>query len=74
MSTSSLPTVQLPLPIEQVDPAFGELLIKVVTHELPAVIIDTDVYDIRTKRQVTIERNEKCPCDSGLKYKKCCGV
>lgn len=21
-----------------------------------------------------IRRNEKCPCNSGLKYKKCCGL
>jgi uncharacterized protein YchJ len=24
------------------------------------------------KRYETIKRNETCPCESGLKYKKCC--
>lgn len=61
-------------PVEEVDPEFGELIEKIVAQEIPAVIIDTDVYDKRTKRQVTIERNEKCPCGSDLKYKKCCGA
>ena len=26
-----------------------------------------------TKRKRKIGRNEPCPCNSGLKYKKCCG-
>lgn len=26
-----------------------------------------------TKRTKKVPRNSKCPCDSGLKWKKCCG-
>ena len=25
------------------------------------------------KEDVSVKRNEHCPCGSGLKYKKCCG-
>jgi uncharacterized protein YchJ len=30
------------------------------------------VCDVRTEPKV--RRNEKCPCGSGKKYKKCCGL
>lgn len=27
----------------------------------------------QAKAEHTVERNDPCPCGSGLKYKKCCG-
>ena len=29
--------------------------------------------DIKEKKFSGTGRNEKCPCGSGIKYKKCCG-
>lgn len=29
--------------------------------------------ELKPLRLIKIGRNEKCPCDSGLKYKRCCG-
>lgn len=34
---------------------------------------DMDDMNLHLKR-VDISRNDSCPCNSGLKYKKCCGV
>lgn len=33
--------------------------------------ISLNLFPIRTKKR--LGRNKSCPCDSGLKYKKCCG-
>jgi SEC-C motif-containing protein len=30
-------------------------------------------YDRGEMLEARIQRNEVCPCDSGKKYKKCCG-
>lgn len=31
------------------------------------------VLTVDSKKQIKIGRNDRCPCGSGLKYKKCCG-
>ncbi|MCP3764812.1 SEC-C metal-binding domain-containing protein [Domibacillus sp. A3M-37] len=36
--------------------------------------IDTEIFGSTTPSQIVkVGRNEPCPCDSGKKYKKCCG-
>lgn len=40
----------------------------------PILVLDKPpVKDISPDKQVKVGRNEKCPCKSGLKFKKCCG-
>jgi uncharacterized protein YecA (UPF0149 family) len=67
-------------PIEEIDPEFANLLLKVVKGELQATIQDGKVYR-RIKRGLVVRleevsndvgRNDPCPCGSGKKYKKCC--
>ncbi len=38
----------------------------------PRRLKDAKVAEVRTETK--IGRNNPCPCQSGLKYKKCCGV
>jgi uncharacterized protein len=52
-----------------------------ITASLPAMLADLHQYRIeqmtpRTpiRREATPDRNALCPCDSGKKYKKCCGA
>jgi uncharacterized protein YecA (UPF0149 family) len=63
-------------PIEETDPEFARLVLKVVNGEIKAKVQDNKVY-----RRVGIKleevsgdigRNDPCPCGSGKKYKKCC--
>ncbi len=35
---------------------------------------EVDVKIIPSTNQITVGRNDLCPCGSGMKYKKCCGV
>jgi uncharacterized protein YecA (UPF0149 family) len=47
-----------------------------VKNFFPSRIKDKDgsVYSLNYKRtEKKIGRNEPCPCNSGKKYKKCCG-
>jgi len=48
-----------PPPLEEVDPELAELLKQFCAGEL--------------KEVPEVGRNEKCPCGSGKKYKKCHG-
>jgi uncharacterized protein YecA (UPF0149 family) len=60
--------------IDTIDPIFCDLIKKVIIKEIPVYIIGKNVIDKNTKKKVTIERNEICPCcNSEKKYKKCCG-
>ena len=34
---------------------------------------DPNIKPVRSKNTPRIGRNDKCPCGSGKKYKKCCG-
>jgi len=36
--------------------------------------IKHNIQNNQPKKKQKIGRNEKCICESGLKYKKCCGV
>jgi uncharacterized protein YecA (UPF0149 family) len=33
-----------------------------------------NIKEYYTKKKIRIGRNEPCPCGSGKKYKKCCGL
>ncbi len=54
---------------------------EIPTHELKRIgidvpqgyMIDMDGLEPSESRQRKIGRNERCPCGSGVKYKKCCG-
>jgi len=68
-------------PIEEVDPEFANLLLRVVKREIKARIVDGKVYRCvdtvlggTRLEEVSgdIGRNDLCPCGSGKKYKKCC--
>jgi uncharacterized protein YchJ len=60
-------------PIEETDPEFAELIKRVVAKQIPAFVDGSRVFSKITGKEVRLERNERCPCESGLKWKKCCG-
>ena len=60
--------------VEETDPEFAELIKKVVAKQIPAFIDGSRVFNKITGKEVQLERNERCPCESGLKWKKCCGL
>ena len=66
-------------PLEEVDPELGEMFRQIANKELPYRINNEKIYDSRTGGLVpdpdliNVGRNDKCPCESGKKYKKCCG-
>ena len=43
------------------------------TRKLMDIIGITTKKNVEPKKSVKIGRNEPCICESGLKYKKCCG-
>ncbi len=69
------------LPIEEIDPEFATLIKQVANKELPAIVLNDKVFKTINGKVVgelidnilKIGRNELCPCNSGRKYKKCCG-
>ena len=64
-----------PLPIEQSDPEFANLLkwyYESGIREHGITIYDV-VDNIPVVRDKKVNRNDPCPCNSGNKYKKCCG-
>jgi len=67
------------LPIEQTDPELAETFRQIANKEIPFVVGNGNIYDSRTggiaqaSSDAKVNRNDKCPCDSGKKYKKCCG-
>jgi uncharacterized protein YecA (UPF0149 family) len=69
------------LPIEEIDPEFATLIKQVANKELPAIVFNDKVFKTINGKVVNeivdnilkIGRNELCPCNSGRKYKKCCG-
>lgn len=42
------------------------------TYAMPIELIQRN-QEIRAILNTPVKRNDKCPCGSGLKYKKCCG-
>ncbi len=44
---------------------------EVVVGPDDAPIPDVEVEQVKSER--TVGRNDPCPCNSGKKYKKCCG-
>lgn len=59
-------------PIEVIDPEFAEVVTWLV-HQDRVYVQGSEVY-VRAIQVKTPERNSPCPCGSGLKYKKCCGL
>lgn len=63
-------------PIEETDPEFADLLLKIVKGEIKASIVNNKVYKRVGWNLVEVSddlgRNDPCPCGSGKKYKKCC--
>ncbi len=51
--------------LEQKHPELYKLLEKVFKHDMSSRNL--------TKKSTKIRRNDPCPCNSGLKFKKCCG-
>ena len=68
-----------PRPIEETDPDIAEFIRSICSDKAPYKIdfIKGEIYDTRTPPPAIadkkIGRNEPCPCNSGKKYKKCCG-
>ena len=69
-----------PIPLEVEDPELGELLQNVCEYNSKRLKKDRIVVDFtsekvyeKTRKAVKIGRNDPCPCQSGKKYKKCCG-
>jgi hypothetical protein len=60
-------------PIEELDPEFTKIILGIIDGKIPAYIDGDRVVDKRTGQVVHVERNERCPCNSGLKWKRCCG-
>ena len=69
-------------PLEETEPEFAEALQRVVSGEIPAIIVNTRVfrYTVEGNRRRIVEeirlelnRNDPCICGSGKKQKKCCG-
>jgi uncharacterized protein YecA (UPF0149 family) len=66
------------LPLEEADKELAKLIEKVVdiNKNYPRgnrpVIISDDNVSYKGKH-IIIGRNESCPCDSGKKFKRCCG-
>ena len=71
--------IETPLPLEQTDPEVGQFLQDVANKKNPhgiksVVEIENDVVFIPTQiKPIKVGRNDSCPCNSGRKYKKCCG-
>lgn len=56
------------------DPSnIDENMISGIMKKLGMGITGAKPPDSSKKREKKIGRNEKCPCESGKKYKKCCG-
>lgn len=76
----------LPPPVEEIDPEFGQLIQRVVSGSLPALVWRDRVFKLRHKWypgershsrivgevELSIGRNDPCFCGSGRKFKKCC--
>jgi uncharacterized protein YchJ len=63
-------------PIEEVDMEFSELIKKVISKEIKARISGDKVFDYNGNEilyDLKLGRNDLCLCESGLKFKKCCG-
>jgi uncharacterized protein YecA (UPF0149 family) len=60
-----------PRPIEETDPEFAELLQWYCNTSFPK---KKKVDDAPNPVEIgdRVGRNDKCPCGSGKKYKKCC--
>ena len=60
-------------PIEETDPFLASEFQKIVngTHEQVQHIND-EILSYKPIKKKSIGRNDKCPCGSGKKYKKCC--
>lgn len=67
--------MDIPLPIEQTDPEFAKLLKWYCNSDLrkQGIIIDMISNNIPFVKKKKIKRNDSCSCNSGKKYKKCCG-
>jgi uncharacterized protein len=39
-----------------------------------ALLSDGDAQALRSMQKPKVGRNEPCPCDSGQKFKRCCGA
>ena len=68
--------------VEEADPEFAALILKVINRELPVKIKGNMIYrptdnsPMQTMRMEALNmpgRNDPCICGSGKKYKKCCG-
>jgi len=69
-----------PLPLEQTNPALAEHFRLIANRKHPTVksvhaymsgtLITLKDGSVRVKRT---GRNDPCPCDSGKKFKACCG-
>lgn len=68
------PIETAPVPIEYKEPAIANQIVNWYefkkTHGIPNTPMKVQTYKRETPK---IGRNEKCPCNSGKKFKHCCG-
>lgn len=69
-----------PVPLEDYDPEFAELIRQVANREHPRIqslvlSVRGSLILLKDGRKIVrqTERNAPCPCGSGKKFKKCCG-
>lgn len=70
---------EFPKPIEETDPEIAEFMRSICNGEAPYKIdfCAGEIHSTRTSTPASAEkkigRNDPCTCNSGKKYKKCCG-
>lgn len=65
--------IEAPIPLEQSDPEVADL-IKWYCNLSHAERAKMDGINTVRNTAPEVGRNDPCPCGSGKKYKKCCGV
>ena len=68
-----------PIALEVVDPILAGQLKKIATSRHPnikAVEVGASGYGVVPRKDFPpkIGRNDPCPCNSGAKFKRCCGA
>ena len=84
MGIANLPPDPKPIPLEESDPELAESIQEFIQYNklrqsvgLPRLVMNSHGGISVDRREAILApkvgRNEKCPCGSGNKYKKCCG-
>jgi uncharacterized protein len=59
---------------QHIDPYMRFMAEQVRHQRAPAFVMDWIAKTEHSRQRVAVNRNDPCPCRSGKKYKKCCGV